>query len=187
MNHLFQSFEREFWNAIDHGSGRCLGRGCIQVRMSFPYHSASDQDGKYRDCMLRDCERLGYRVDLTSVKVRPDYISLTVARTLPNELYQRGAIHVYMTHWHATIWNNGLAKNAPGFLDGVKVGVMLDANQSLDNEAKWHAVSLVEYLLTRIVRASHASGVAWPGVSFVGCEAVPIKTAEELRDEAVSI
>lgn len=181
MNHLFQSFEREFWNAIDHGSGRCLGRGCIQVRMSFPYHSASDQDGKYRDCMLRDCERLGYRVDLTSVKVRPDYISLTVARTLPNELYQLGSLQVYMTHWHAVQWNKGLAKNVPGFLDGVLVRVWIDANQSLDNEAKWHSVSMVEYL------ASHASGVAWPGVSFGGCEAVPIKIEEESRDEAVSV
>ena len=180
MNQLFQSFEREFWKSIDAGSGRCLGRGCIQLRVSFPCNSSADQDGSYRDCILRDCERLGYRVDLTSVSVRPDYISLTVARTLPNELYQLGAIQVYMTHWHATIWNKGLAKNVPGFLDGVMVGVMLDANQSLDNEAKWHAVSMVEYLV------SHASGVTWPGVSFGGCEAVPIKSVEESRNEAVS-
>jgi hypothetical protein len=59
--------------------------------------------------------------------------------------------------------------------------VWIDANQSLDNEAKWHSVSMVEYL------ASHASGVAWPGVSFGGCEAVPIKIEEESRDEAVSV
>jgi hypothetical protein len=78
-----------------------------------------------------------------------------------------------MTHWHAVQWNKGFAKNVPGFLDGVMIRVHLDAHQTPDGEAKWHAVSLVEWL------ASHANGVAWPSVSFGGCEAVPIKSVED--------